>query len=393
MLETLKADVAALREELIAWRRDFHRYPEVAFQEHRTSSVVRRFLEDTGIPVRASAGTGLIGYLQGNAGGSTVALRADMDALPLAEEGKEAYASTNPGACHACGHDGHMAILMATAQLLAQRKNEFRGKVVFLFQPSEERIPGGARPMIEDGALDGVDAIFGLHLWQTMPTGVVGCVKGAMMATSDEFAVNLIGKGGHGSMPHLSVDPITAAANLVVALNGIVSRSVNPLRPAVLSLGTIHGGVIHNIIPNEVSLTGTVRTFDAQVRDLIEKRIHEVVAGMSAACGTRSELQYTRGYPALINDAGMADLALAVARRTLGEDKVAHIDPVMGDEDFAYYLEKVPGAFLFFGMGDGQEFPHHHPRFDIDESALPQATLLMTALALAYLGETFNRDY
>ncbi len=388
MLEKLKADVAALSLQLIEWRRDFHRHPEVAYQEQRTSSVIRQFLEKSGIPVRSVAGTGLVGHLQGKPGGRTIALRADIDALPLAEEGKDEYASLNPGACHACGHDGHMAILMATARLLAQRKNDFCGRAFFLFQPSEERIPGGAKPMIEQGALDGVDAVFGLHLWQTMPTGTVGCVRGAMMAAADEFSIKLTGKGGHCSMPHLSIDPITAAGNLIVNLNSIVSRNVDPLRSAVLSLGTVHGGVIHNIIPNEVMLTGTVRTFDPQLRDLIERRMQEVVAGTNKACGTQGELQYVRGYPALVNDESMADLVRAVARRTLGESKVLEIDPVMGGEDFAYYLQKIPGAFFFFGMGDGTEFPHHHPRFDIDEKALPPAALLMTALALEYLGKT-----
>jgi len=390
MLETLKADVAALSHQLIDWRRDFHRHPEVAFQEHRTSAVIRQFLEESAIPVRSIAGTGLVGEVQGKTGGRTIALRGDIDALPLAEEGKEGYASLNHGACHACGHDGHMAILMAAARLLVQRKSDFCGRVVLLFQPSEERIPGGAMPMIKEGALDGVDAVFGLHLWQTMPTGTVGCVKGAMMAASDEFRIELTGRGGHCSMPHLSIDPITAAGNLIVNLNSIVSRNVDPLKSAVLSLGTVHGGVIHNIIPNEVTLTGTVRTFDPQLRDLMEKRIREVVAGTSNACGTQGELQYVRGYPALVNDAAMAELVLSVARRTLGESKVIEIAPVMGGEDFAYYLQKVPGAFLFFGMGDGTGFPHHHPRFDMDEKALVPAALLMTALALQYLGESIR---
>jgi amidohydrolase len=385
MIETLKAEVMALNAQIVSWRRDFHRHPEIGGREQRTSAVIRQFLEGLEIPVRAIAGTGLVAQISGKSPGRTVALRADMDALPLAEEGKEEYASVHAGACHACGHDGHMAILMGVARLLAAHRGKFSGRVVFLFQPSEERIPGGAKPVIEQGALDGVDAIFGLHLWQTMPTGTVGCVSGAMMAASDEISITLTGKGGHCSMPHLSIDPITAAGNLIVNLNSIVSRNVDPLRSAVISLGTVHGGVIHNIIPNEVVLTGTVRTFDTQLRDLIERRIQEVVDGTSRACGTSGELSYIRGYPPLINDAGKAEFVRSVARRTLGDAKVLDIDPVMGGEDFAYYLEKVPGAFLFFGMGDGTGFPHHHPRFDIDEKALPQAALLMTALTLEYL--------
>ncbi len=385
MLEKLKEDAESLGPEMIEWRRDFHRHPEVGGQEHRTSGVIRQFLEDLGLPVRSIAGTGLVAYMMGRSPGRTVALRADMDALPLTEEGKEGYASLNAGACHACGHDGHMAILMAVIRMLSMRRDQFSGRVAFLFQPSEERIPGGAKPMIEQGALEGVDAVFGLHLWQTMPTGTVGCVRGPMMAASDEIGIRLVGRGGHCSMPHLSIDPITAAGNLIVNLNSIVSRNVDPLKSAVLSLGTVHGGVIHNIIPNEVLLTGTVRTFDPQLRDLMEQRIQEVVDGTSRACGAKGELRYVRGYPPVVNHAGMADLVRSVARRVLGEGSVLEIDPVMGGEDFAYYLERVPGAFLFFGMGDGMEYPHHHPRFDMDEKALPQAALLMTALALAYL--------
>lgn len=385
MLEELMREASALESRLIEWRRDFHRHPEVAFQERRTSAAIKKFLEDLGIPVRPAAGTGLVGELQGREGEHCVALRADIDALPLQEEGKEEYASLNPGACHACGHDGHMAILMGAAQLLSARRNDFRGKVVLLFQPSEERIPGGAQPMIAEGALDGVDAVFGLHLWQSLPTGVAACVQGPMMAASDEFTITLTGRGGHGSQPHLCVDPIAAAGGLIVSLNGIVSRSVDPLGSAVLSLGTVHGGVIFNVIPNEVTLTGTVRTFDPQLRNLMERRIREVVAGNDAAYGTRSECRYVRGYPALVNDAGMAAWAMSVAAKVLGEDKVVKAAPVMGGEDFAYYLQRVPGAFLFFGMGEGMEYPHHHPRFDLDERSLRPAVALMTMLALEYL--------
>ncbi len=385
MIEELKRDAESMKDRLIEWRRDFHRHPEIATQERRTSSVVRDELEGFGIPVRSVAGTGLVGILEGRPGGRTVALRADMDALPLQEEGDKEYTSLNPGACHACGHDGHMAILMGAAQLLAGRKREFSGRVVFLFQPSEEKIPGGALGMIEEGALEGVDAVFGLHLWQSMPTATVGAVRGPMMAAADEFTIKVIGKGGHGSMPQQAVDPILAASNLVVNLQSIVSRNVDPLRSAVLSLGTIHGGTIYNIIPCDVTLTGTVRTFDEAIRDLMEKRVKEVAEASCAAHGARCEVAYSRGYPAVVNDAAMTDLALRVAGEVLGGKRVLDIDPVMGGEDFAYFLRKVPGAFLFFGMGDGTSFPHHHPKFDIDEAALPQAVSLMGSLALEYL--------
>jgi amidohydrolase len=385
MIEQLKDDVQSLEEELIRWRRDFHRHPELSFQEHRTSATIRQFLESLSLPIRACAGTGLIGVLQGMPGGKTVALRADMDALPLREEGAKEYLSENAGVCHACGHDGHMAILMGAARLLSRRKSEFRGTVVFLFQPAEEKLPGGAQQMIAEGALDGVDAVFGLHLWQGLPTGAVACMKGAMMANADEITITVIGKGGHGSVPQVAVDPILVASHLVVSLQSIVSRNVDPLKAAVVTIGKMEGGSAHNIIPSQASLYGTVRTFDREIQSLIEKRLGEIVEATCQAFQATGVLKYDRGYPAVVNNESMTDLTLEVAKKTLGGTCIKNIDPIMGGEDFAYYLQEVPGAFLFFGMGDGMGFPHHHPAFDIDEKALPQATLLMSRLALEYL--------
>ncbi len=387
MIDELKKDVEKLTNKIIERRRDFHRHPEIAYEEERTSSVIRKFLESLGLPVSAFAKTGLRGVLEGQPGGKTVALRADIDALPLKEEGKKEYISENPEAAHACGHDGHMAILMGTAELLSQRKNKFQGNVVFLFQPSEERIPGGAKKMIEEGALEGVDGIFGLHLWQPLPTGSVGIVKGAMMAQPDAFSITVKGKGGHGSMPHTTVDPILVASHLVVNIQSIVSRNVDPLKPVVVSFGTVKGGTIYNIIPGEVSLTGTVRTFDPSIQSLAEERLKGIVEETCKTFGATAEFEYEKGYPPLVNQEAMVDFVLEVTRKTLGKDRIQTIDPVMGGEDFAYFLQKVPGAFLFFGMGDGMEFPHHHPAFDLDEKALPQATLLMTSLALEYLAD------
>jgi amidohydrolase len=385
MSERLKKDVEGITSELIEWRRDFHRNPEVAFQEKRTSSVIRKYLEGLDIPVKECAGTGLRGVLQGNPGGKTVALRTDIDALPLKEEGDKEYISQNPEAAHCCGHDGHMAILLGAVKLLAERKSEFKGNIVFLFQPSEERIPGGAPQMIEEGALDGVDAIFGLHLWVPLPTGKVGVVKGPMMAQPDAFTIVVKGKGGHGSMPHQTVDPILVASQIVMNAQSIVSRNMDPLKPAVVSFGTIEGGTIYNIIPSEVILTGTVRSFESEIKDIAKKRIEEIAVGTTKAMGATVDFSYEEGFPPVVNDEEMANFVLNVARQTLGEDSVVDIDPVMGGEDFAYYLQKVPGAFLFLGAGDGMEFPHHHPAFDIDEKVLPQGVLLMINLVLEYL--------
>jgi len=385
MIEPLRKEIEELTPQLVAWRRDFHRHPEIAFEENRTSSVLREFMEGIGITVQSFAKTGLRGVLEGQPGGRTVALRADMDALPLKEEGDKEYISQNPDAAHACAHDGHMAVMMGVAQLLSQRKDQFKGKVVFLFQPSEERIPGGAKKMIEEGAFKGVDAVFGLHFWQPLPTGKIGAVKGAMMAQPDQFSIRVTGRGGHGSMPHTTVDPILVASHLVVNTQSIVSRNVDPLKPVVVSFGTIKGGTIDNIIPNQVELTGTVRTFDPTIQVLAEKRLREITDATCQAFGASAEVEYEKGYPPLVNDESMVDFVLEMAQKVLGKESVVEIDPVMGGEDFAYYLQKAPGAFLFFGMGDGMEYPHHHPAFDMDEKALPQATLLMTSLALEFL--------
>jgi amidohydrolase len=301
------------------------------------------------------------------------------------EIGPKPTISENPGVCHACGHDGHTAILMGTANILAQHRHEFAGKVVFLFQPSEEKFPGGAKRMIEEGALAGVDAIFGLHLWQSLPTGKVVSLNEPMMAAPDRFEIKVTGRGGHGSAPHLTVDPILIAAHIVIDLQSIVSRNVDPQRPAVLTVSTISGGSAFNIIPCEASLTGTVRTFDPAVQDLIERRIHEIAAGTCATFQASSQVNYVRGHPAVINDPKMTAIVHEAACAALGEGSVANIPPVMGGEDFAFYLKEIPGAFILFGMGDGTSYPHHHPGFDMDEKALPQATALMSSLAMHYL--------
>lgn len=388
MTPELRKKAQNIESQLVAWRRDFHRFPEIAFQEERTSQVLRTILEGLGLEVTLLARTGLRARLKGQSGGKCVALRADIDALPIQEEGGKEYTSQNPGAMHACGHDGHMAVALGAAKILAQLKDSFTGEVVFLFQPSEERPPGGARPMVEEGALEGVDAIFGLHFWQSLPTGKVGMVKGPMMAQTGDFDLTVKGKGGHGSMPQQTVDPIVVASQIVVSLQSVISRSVDPLKPAVLSFGTIQGGTIYNIIPEQVSLSGTIRTFDPEVHELVEKRMREIVEKTCQAFGAEADLDFKRGYPAVVNHPEMVEFAEKVTEKTLGEGRLAQIDPVMGGEDFAYFLQKVPGAFMFFGMGDGMEHPHHHPCFDMDEKALPEAALLMTSLALAFLEST-----
>jgi amidohydrolase len=384
-MDSLAAAIESMTGTLVEWRRDFHRHPELAFEEQRTSAVVRAFLESTGIEVRACGRTGLRGVLRGGRPGRTVALRADMDALPVAEIADHDYRSENPGVMHACGHDGHMAILMGAAKILARRRDTLPGNVVFLFQPAEEKLPGGAPSMIADGALDGVDRIFGIHLWQPEPTGVVGLRAGALMAQADNFEVVVQGRGGHASQPQATVDPVVVASHVVVAAQTIASRFTNPLEPVVVSFTTVHGGQIHNIIPDTVKMTGTVRTLDLETQRTVRRRLAEVCEDTCRLFGATAEFTYIEGYPPLINDAASVDLVSRVAAREMGSDSVKTMAPVMGGEDFAYYLQRVPGAFALLGMGNGRPHPHHSARFDIDENVLPLGVRLMTAVALEML--------
>lgn len=378
-------EAEAMMGQLVEWRRDFHRHPELAFEERRTSSVVRAFLESRGIEVAGCAGTGLRGVLRGGRPGRTVALRADMDALPVTEENEVEYRSQAPGTMHACGHDGHMAILMGAASILAAHREELPGTAVFLFQPSEENPPGGAKPMIDEGALEGVDAVFGLHLWQPLPTGVVGVRPRAMMAASDTIRVVVRGRGGHASQPHLTIDPVLVASHVVIATQSIASRFVDPLQPFVVSFTTVHGGRIHNIIPDEVALTGTVRTLDPGVQRAVKQRLREVCEQTCRLFGATCEFEYEEGYPAVVNDAATVERVARVAEEEFGAGRVTTIAPVMGGEDFAYYLQRVPGTFVMLGIGDERPYPHHNPRFDIDERALPAGVRLMTRTALELL--------
>ncbi len=382
MADDLLNDIAAMAEQLVEWRRDFHRHPELAFEERRTSAVIRAFLEECGIEVHPCAGTGLRGVLKGAHGGPTIALRADMDALPVAEENDVDYRSQNDGVMHACGHDGHMAMLMGAAKVLSRHRASVPGRVVFLFQPAEEDPPGGAKRMIEEGALEGIDRIFGLHLWQPFPSGVVGLRAGAVMAQADKFKVVIRGGGGHASQPHLAVDPVLVASHVVVAAQSIASRFVDPLAPVVVSFTTMHGGSAHNIIPDRVTLTGTVRVLTVELQRTVRERLRELCEQTCQAFGATAELEYQDGYPPMVNDAAMTDLVARVAKRELGESRVVTMEPVMGGEDFASYLQRMPGAFVVLGTGGPGSHPHHSARFNIDEAVLPLGARLMTAVAL-----------
>jgi amidohydrolase len=369
-MPSLSPDVAALGPELVSLRRELHAHPELAFAEHRTAARVAEFLAGSGLHVRTGVGgTGVLATAPG-AEGRTVLLRVDLDALPIAEQGTAPYASRNPGVMHACGHDGHTAMGAAAARVLARRGG--RGRVRVLFQPAEEG-EGGAQAVIRDGVLDGVDVVLGVHLWNELPVGTLGVKSGPLMAAVDRLRVVVRGRGGHGAIPHRARDPIVAAAHVVTALQTVVSREVPPVEPAVVTIGAIRGGEAFNVIPDEVTLLGTIRTFDAALRRSMPERIQRIADGIAGALGCRAETEVNAGNPAVINDPGVADLARRAALRVVGEERVVSPTPTMGGEDMALYFERVPGCFVFVGSANparGLDHPHHSPFFDFDEDAL-----------------------
>ncbi|MDR6225304.1 M20 metallopeptidase family protein [Desmospora profundinema] len=388
MQEEWRKRIEAMFPQMVRWRRDFHQYPELSFQEERTSKRVAEWLEHCGLQVRTGVGgNGVVGVLEGSSG-PTIALRADMDALAIQDQKSCEYHSRVPGVMHACGHDAHTATLMGVASLLASRRQEIPGKVVFIFQHAEEQIPGGAAQMIADGVLDGVDAIYGVHLWTPLPCGVVGLRQGPLMAAADSFTIEVIGKGGHGGLPHETVDAVTIASHLVVNLQTIISRQVDPLKSGVISVGRIQGGRAFNVIAERCELEGTVRTFDPQLRRWVHERIEEVAVQTCRMFGADCRVESGFGYPTLVNDRTEAHRLAQVAREMLGNEQVWEIPEMMAGEDFAYYLQKIPGAFCFVGAGNPEEgihHPHHHPLFDLDERSMIVSAELLIRGALAYL--------
>jgi len=377
----LSADVSAIQADLVALRRDLHQNPELAWAERRTAGRVAAFLEGSGLEVRAGvAGTGLVATARG-AGARTVVLRADMDGLPIQEQSDAPYASRVPGVMHACGHDGHTAIGAAAARVLGARRPA--GTVRVLFQPAEEG-EGGAQRVLAEGALEGADVILGIHLWNELPVGTIGVKAGPLMAAVDRLSVVVRGRGGHGGHPHRAADPVVAAAQVVLALQTLVSREVSPLDSAVLTVGAIHGGQAFNVIPDEVTLTGTVRTFDAALRRSIPERVRRIAGGVASALQCEAEVEVRPGNPPVVNNAAVAALARRAAVRVVGEENVVEPEPTMGGEDMAVYFERVPGCFVFVGSANparGLDQPHHSPRFDFDEAALAIGCEFMVQVA------------
>jgi len=379
-------------ESLVELRRDLHRHPELAHQEHRTASLVEQRLHELGLDqVRAGVGqTGVVGLLRGDRPGRTVMLRADIDALPLTETDRgQSYRSVEQGRHHACGHDGHTAILLTVADLLAARKRELAGNVLFVFQPAEERV-GGAAGMLADGALQPMpDACFGLHLWNEIEVGRVDVRPGPIYASADAFVIQLTSSGGHAAMPHQVPDPVLASAQLVVALQTLVSRESPPLEPAVLTIGSIHGGTAPNIIPTRVELQGTLRVFDPRLRAQLLQRMAELIQGIAATFRVSSELHMTDACPACINDTAMADFVTEVARRVVGAQNTRGESRTMGADDMSLFLDAVPGCYFFVGSANherGLDSPHHSPTFDFDERALDIGVQMLSNVALDFLG-------
>lgn len=378
------------REYVIGLRRHFHTYPELSAQEFNTQQKIMDELSALGLTPRKIAITGVIADLQGASPGKTVAIRADIDALALQDECGTSYQSQHAGVCHACGHDGHTAMLIGVAKTLVELKDKLPGTVRFLFQPSEECFPGGALAMIADGALAGVDSIIGAHLWQTVSVGTIGLTYGPMMASPDEFTIRIKGKGGHASMPHQTIDALLVGAQIVVALNTIVSRSVDPMEQAVISIGVFKAGDTFNIIPDTALLTGTVRSFNATMRTLLFERIEQVTQGLCAAAGATFIFEKHLGFSPVINNPAISRIIADAGAETLGKENVLTINPVMGGEDFSLYLEKVAGAFMFVGIGNestGIIYPQHHPKFDMDEKALAYGTEIMVRTAITLLSK------
>ena len=377
---------SALLDEVVATRRDLHAHPELGFEEERTAAMVAARLRELGFDVHTGIGkTGVVGVLRGSQPGKTIMLRADMDGLPLDEENDVPYRSQTPVHMHACGHDGHVAMLLGAARVVAGRRDEVAGTVCFLFQPAEEG-RGGAKAMIEDGVLErfGIERAYGLHLSSSHPVGHVGFREGLFYASSDSIEITIEGKGGHGAAPHLSIDPVYVASQFVVAVQQIVSRNIDPIEPAVVTIGAINGGTTHNVIPSRVRLLGTVRAFDAGVREKMAERIERVLRGVCESAGATYAYEYLWRYPVTSNDVEQTRYARALAERVIGAERVAEVPKLMGAEDFSFFAERVPACFFTIGSNGGADsaWPHHHARFDIDESALEAGVRMMTALAL-----------
>lgn len=377
-------------QHMINLRETIHMYPEDGFSEFTTSKIIIEELEKLGIKVQKNvAKTGVVGLIEGKYPGKTVLLRVDMDALKIQEQADVEYKSKIDGMMHACGHDGHVAGLLGAAMILNELKDNLHGNVKLVFQPAEER-DGGALPMIEEGVLENpkVDAAFAAHLWGYLNEGEVHLKEGPMMASPDIFNINVIGKGGHGAVPQESIDPIVITCQIVNSLQTIVSRKINPLDPVVITCGRIQGGDCHNVIPNEVELEGTIRTFNEETRNWVPKVMEDLIRGITTSQGAAYEFKYEPKYPALINDKYMTSFAKESLKKVVGEENVFDLkEPNMGGEDFAYFAQKVPSAFIFVGIANNKSEPviHHNPYFKWDSKNVGILAQSLSQIAIDYL--------
>jgi amidohydrolase len=373
-----------MEEEVIEWRRHLHRHPEPSFEERETAAFVARTLESfEGLEIERPTENSVLARLSTGRPGPTVALRADIDALPITEESGVDFASENPGAMHACGHDGHTAMLLGAAKLLSARELP-GGEIRFIFQHAEESPPGGARELVAAGVLDGVDLIYGCHLWTPLAFGKVAVRPGPFMANSDFLKLRITGRGGHAGLPHEAIDPIAIAAQVVTNLQHVVARRTDPLRSAVVTIGSFHAGEAPNVISEVAELEGTARSFDPAVRERLPELIEQIATGVAGAHGATAELEYIRGYRAVVNDEGVTELV----RSVVSADTLADLDPIMGGDDFSAYLAEVPGCYAFIGAGSedaGATYMHHHPRFRIDERALATGVRMHVDVAMRAL--------
>lgn len=398
-----KESIEAERADLVALRQHFHAHPELSFQEHETSKRVAAELEalkSLGLQVRTgwAKGTGIVAVLRGTAPGAdskearAVALRGDMDALPVTEETGLPYASTVPGRMHACGHDGHTTMLLGAAKVLCKNRERLKGSVVFCFQPAEES-GGGGRYMVDEGALDDpkVSAAFALHGFPSHKLGTVGVKPGESQAASDSFEVIVYGQGGHGAAPHNTIDPIVVAARIVEALQSVVSREVNPIESAVVTIGKIQGGHARNVIPPSVTMEGTIRSLKESIRRRVHAAVKRTVTGIAGAAGARAEINVNDGYPVVYNDPAASAFVLDTARQAFGNERVFELPvPSMGGEDFSFFLQKVPGAMIRLGVATGENYPGlHHPKYNFPDDALPVGVEVFCRIAERYLSEGF----
>ena len=389
-LSQVRAEIRDLQSSIVEWRRILHQKPELGFQEQITAEFIRQKLESWGITYQTGiAKTGIVAIIKGKSAGKVLAIRADMDALPIQEANEVEYKSQHDGKMHACGHDGHTAIALATAYYLSQHR-DFSGTVKIIFQPAEEG-PGGAKPMIEEGVLKNpdVDAIIGLHLWNNLPLGTVGVRSGALMAAVECFRVSILGRGGHGAMPDQTVDSIVVASQIVNALQTIVSRNVKPLDSAVVTVGELHAGTALNVIADTARMSGTIRYFSPELETLIGKRLEAIIAGVCQMHGASYELNHWQLYPPTINDSAIAELVRSVAAEVV-ETPVGVVPEcqTMGGEDMSFFLQQVPGCYFFLGSANpekGLAYPHHHPRFDFDETALSMGVEIFVRCVEKYL--------